>query len=95
MRATSTKAGPPLLSASPSPRTLTCSPYLGVKRLRSVLLCAYQLSEDIKPPAGITGDLCDDYMKGLRIEPCVIERDQELQEIMEAPHKLRKGMAPR
>ncbi|WP_454703481.1 hypothetical protein [Achromobacter pestifer] len=66
-----------------------------VKRLRSVLLRAYQLSGDFKRPAGITGDLFDEFMAGLRIEPCVIERDQDVQEMMEAPDKLRKGMAPR
>jgi len=66
-----------------------------VKRLRSVLLRAYQLSDDFKRPAGITGGLYDDFMTGLREEPCVIERDQDVQEMMEAPNKLRKGMAPR
>lgn len=66
-----------------------------VKRLRSVLLRAYQLSGDFKRPAGITGDLYDEFIEGLRIEPCVIERDQDVQEMMEAPDKLRKGMAPR
>ncbi|MFY3461011.1 hypothetical protein ACOTJD_30585 [Achromobacter xylosoxidans] len=66
-----------------------------VKRLRSVLLRAYQLSDDFKRPAGITGDLYDDFMKGLREEPCVIERDRAVQQMMESPDKLRKGMAPR
>ncbi|HCW17691.1 MAG TPA: hypothetical protein DHL02_06965 [Achromobacter sp.] len=66
-----------------------------VKRLRSVVLRAYQLSGDFKRPAGITGSLYDDFMQALREEPCVIERDQDVQEMMEAPDKLRKGMAPR
>ena len=66
-----------------------------VKRLRSVLLRAYQLSDDFKRPAGITGGLYDDFMNGLRTEPCVIERDKDVQEMMETPDKLRKGMAPR
>ena len=66
-----------------------------VKRLRSILLRAYQLSDDFKRPAGITGDLYDGFMKALRDEPCVIERDQDVQEMMETPDKLRKGMAPR
>lgn len=39
--------------------------------------------------------LPDDFMKGLREEPCVIERDCDVQEMMETPDKLRKGMAPR
>jgi len=29
------------------------------------------------------------------VEPCVVERDQDTQDLMEAPNKLRKGMAPR
>lgn len=56
---------------------------------------AYQLSDDFKRPASITGDFYDDFMKGLREEPCVIERDKDVQEMMETPDKLRKGMAPR
>ena len=66
-----------------------------VKRLRSVVLRAYQLSGDFKRPAGITGSLYDDFMQALREEPCVIERDKDVQEMMETPDKLRKGMAPR
>lgn len=66
-----------------------------VKRLRSVVLRAYQLSGDFKRPAGITGSLYDDFMQALREEPCVIERDQDVREMMETPDKLRKGMAPR
>ncbi|AZS82709.1 hypothetical protein ELS24_20720 [Achromobacter spanius] len=66
-----------------------------VKRLRSLLLRAYQLSDDFKRPAGITGDLYDEFMAALRQEPCVIERDQDVQEMMETPDKLRKGMGPR
>jgi len=66
-----------------------------VKRLRSVVLRAYQLSGDFKRPAGITGSLYDEFMQALREEPCVIERDQDVQEMMETPEKLRKGMAPR
>jgi len=34
-------------------------------------------------------------METLRAEPCVIERDQDVREMMEEPAKLRKGMAPR
>lgn len=66
-----------------------------VKRLRAVLLRAYQLSGDFKRPGGITGSLYDEFMEDLRKEPCVVERDQHVQEMMEAPDKLRKGMAPR
>lgn len=66
-----------------------------VKRLRSVLLRAYQLSGDFKRPAGITGELYDEFMKDLRTEPCVLEREDMAASLMEAPDKLRKGMAPR
>ncbi|CAB3697805.1 MULTISPECIES: hypothetical protein [Achromobacter] len=66
-----------------------------VKRLRSVLLRAYQLSGDFKRPAGLTGELYDDFMKALRDEPCVQERDDMTTSLMEAPNRLRKGMAPR
>jgi len=48
-----------------------------------------------KRPAGITGSLYHDFMRAQREEPCVIERDQDVQEMMETPEKLRKGMAPR
>ncbi len=66
-----------------------------IKRLRSVLLRAHQLSNDFKRPAGVTAGLYDDFMEALRAEPCVIERDQDVREMMEEPAKLRKGMAPR
>ncbi|WP_447988434.1 hypothetical protein [Achromobacter spanius] len=66
-----------------------------VKRLRASLLRAYQLSDDFKRPAGVTGDLYDEFIEALRAEPCVIERDHDVQDLMEAPEKLRKGMAPR
>ncbi|WP_417219626.1 hypothetical protein [Achromobacter spanius] len=66
-----------------------------LKRLRSSLLRAHQLADDFKRPVGGTGDLYDEFMEALRAEPCVIERDQDVQDLMEAPDKLRKGMAPR
>lgn len=66
-----------------------------VKRLRSILLRAYQLSGDFKRPAGITGELYDDFMKDLRGEPCVLERDDMTSTLIETPDKQRKGMAPR
>lgn len=65
-----------------------------VKRLRASLLRAYQLSDDFKRPAGITGDLYDEFIEALRAEPCVIECDQGIQDLMEASDKLRKGIAP-
>lgn len=66
-----------------------------VKRLRSILLRAYQLSGDFKRPAGITGELYDDFMRTLHREPCVLERDDMKDALMEPSHKLRKGMGPR
>ena len=66
-----------------------------VKRLRSVLLRMHQVSCDLKRPAGLMGDIYDELLAGLASEPCVLERDQDVQDLMEAPHKLRKGMAPR
>ncbi len=66
-----------------------------VKRLRSVLLRMHQVSGDLKRPASLMGQIYDDLMEGLAAEPCVIERDQMTAELLEAPAKLRKGMAPR
>ena len=66
-----------------------------VKRLRSILLRAYQLSGDFKRPAGITGELYDDFMRDLHHEPCVLERDDMKDALMEPANRLRKGMAPR
>jgi hypothetical protein len=66
-----------------------------VKRLRSVLLRAYQLSGDFKRPAGITGELYDEFIKGLRDEPCVQEREAMAASLLEDSAKARKGMAPR
>ncbi|MFY3132374.1 hypothetical protein ACOTF1_15200 [Achromobacter ruhlandii] len=66
-----------------------------VKRLRSVLLRLHQVSGDLKRPPSLMGEIYDDLMAGLADEPCVIERDQMTAELLEAPRKLRKGMAPR
>jgi len=41
------------------------------------------------------GDIYDELLERLADEPCFAERDQDTQELMETPHKLRKGMAPR
>ncbi|CAB3814095.1 MULTISPECIES: hypothetical protein [Achromobacter] len=66
-----------------------------VKRLRSILLRAYQLSGDFKRPAGITGELYDDFIRDLHREPCVLERDDMKDALLEPSNRLRKGMAPR
>ncbi|WP_025135943.1 hypothetical protein [Achromobacter sp. DH1f] len=66
-----------------------------VKRLRSVLLRMHQVSCDLKRPAGLMGDIYDELLAGLAVEPCVVEMDQMTAELLESPAKLRKGMAPR
>lgn len=66
-----------------------------VKRLRAILLRAYQLSGDFKRPGGLSGELFDDFMAALRNEPCVQERDSMTSSLMESPDRQRKGMAPR
>lgn len=66
-----------------------------IKRIRSMVLRAHQVSCDLKRPAGQAGKLYDELLSSLAVEPCVLERDQDVQALMEAPHRLRKGMAPR
>lgn len=66
-----------------------------VKRMRSEFLRWHQVSNDIKHPTGLMGDIYDELRERLAVEPCVLARDLETQELMEAPDKLRKGMAPR
>ncbi|MFF7398909.1 hypothetical protein ACFZAI_20825 [Achromobacter sp. NPDC008082] len=66
-----------------------------IKRMRSEFLRWHQVANDIKRPAGLMGDIYDELRERLAVEPCVLERDQDTQKLMEAPHKLRKGMAPR
>lgn len=66
-----------------------------IKRLRSELLRWHQVSSDLKRPHGLMGDIYEDLLICLAAEPCVIERDEEVRAMMEAPDKLRKGMAPR
>lgn len=53
------------------------------------------MSCDLKRPAGQAGELYDELLAGLAVEPCVVEMDQMTAELLEAPAKLRKGMAPR
>ncbi|ALX82750.1 hypothetical protein APT56_05955 [Achromobacter denitrificans] len=55
----------------------------------------HQISVDLKRSASLMGEIYDDLMAGLADEPCVIERDQDVAELLEDPRKLRKGMAPR
>ncbi len=66
-----------------------------IKRMRSMLLRLHQVSGDLKRPASIIGDIYDDLMAALAVEPCVVERNQITAELLEEPRKLRKGMAPR
>ncbi len=66
-----------------------------VKRLRSVLLRLHQVSGDLKRPPSLMGQIYDDLMAALAVEPCVVEFKQTTAELLEEPRKLRKGMAPR
>ncbi|WP_063582844.1 hypothetical protein [Achromobacter ruhlandii] len=66
-----------------------------IKRMRSMLLRLHQVSGDLKRPASLMGEIYDDLLAGLAVEPCVIERDRDTAELLEEPRKLRKGMAPR
>ena len=66
-----------------------------VKRMRSEFLRWHQVSNEIKRPAGLMGNIYDELQERLAVEPCVLERDLDTQELMEAPHQLRKGMARR
>lgn len=66
-----------------------------IKRMRSELLRWHQVSNDLKRPAGLMGDIYDDLLARQATEPCVLERDDMVAALMEAPAKLRKGMAPR
>ncbi len=74
---------------------MTATAMAWAKRVLASLLRAYQLSGDFKRPAGIPGNLYYEFIQALRAELCVIERDQNVQDWMEAPDKLRKGMALR
>ncbi|WP_238888697.1 hypothetical protein [Achromobacter insuavis] len=66
-----------------------------IKRIRSMLLRLHQVSGDLKRPASLMGQIYDDLMAALAVEPCVVERDQDVAELLEDPRKLRKGMGPR
>ncbi|MCY1535102.1 hypothetical protein D9M68_704930 [compost metagenome] len=66
-----------------------------VKRLRAALLRLHQVSFDLQRPSGLMGGIYDDLLAGLAKEPCVLERDQMTNELLESPRKLRKGMEPR
>ncbi len=59
-----------------------------------VLLRAHQLSGDFKRPAGVTGELYDDFMKACATNP-VCKNVIGLASLLSAPDKLRKGMALR
>ncbi|WP_241132043.1 hypothetical protein [Achromobacter xylosoxidans] len=66
-----------------------------IKPLRSVLLRLHQVPGDLKRPASLMGEIYDDLMAGLAVEPCVTERDQDVAALLEDPRKLRKGKGPR
>lgn len=66
-----------------------------IKRMRSELLRWHQVSNDLKRPAGLMGDIYDELLARLAVEPCVRERDRDVNELLDAGAKPRKGMAPR
>lgn len=66
-----------------------------VKRMRSEFLRWHQVSNDLTRPAGLIGDIYEELLQRLAVEPCVLERDQNVRELLEQPKKLRKGMEPR
>ncbi|WP_249205454.1 hypothetical protein [Achromobacter sp. Marseille-Q0513] len=66
-----------------------------IKRMRSLLLRLDQVSCDLRRPTGLMGDIYDELMQQIAVEPCVVERKEWTAEILEAPYKLRKGMGPR
>ncbi|MGZ8132528.1 hypothetical protein [Bordetella genomosp. 6] len=66
-----------------------------VKRLRSMMLRAYQLSGEFHRPVGVLANCYDEYMAQLVVEPCVLERDADVAEMLNAPAKPRKGMEKR
>ncbi|MFY4261447.1 hypothetical protein ACOTCG_27920 [Achromobacter xylosoxidans] len=66
-----------------------------IKRMRSMLLRLHQVSGDLKRPISIIGVVYDDLMEELRAEPCVIEQQQLVSELLDKPSTPRKGMAPR
>lgn len=66
-----------------------------VKRMRSEMLRWHQVSNDLKRPAGLMGDIYDEMLARLAVEPCVKEREQDVTDLLNPPLKPRKGMAPR
>lgn len=71
-----------------------CAPWAD-KRMRSLLLCLDQVSCDLRRPTGLMGDIYDNLMQQIAVEPCVVERRAWTDEILDAPAKHRKGMPPR
>ncbi|QET71452.1 hypothetical protein [Bordetella bronchiseptica] len=63
-----------------------------VKRLRAMMLRAYQLAPDFPRPAGVLSYCYDTFMADLAVEPCVLERNENVAELLDAPAKPRKGM---
>ena len=66
-----------------------------IKRLRLLAMQMYQVSFELKCPQGITAAVYDDLITKVRTEPCVTEHRDMIDELLDAPGKVRKGMAPR
>lgn len=66
-----------------------------VKRMRSLLLRVHQVSCDLKRPAGLMGDIYDELLASLALEPCIQESDKATAELLDTSLPVHKGMAPR
>lgn len=56
-----------------------------------MMLRAYQLSGEFHRPVGVLANCYDEYMAQLVVEPCVLERDADVAEMLNAPAQPRKG----
>ena len=56
-----------------------------VKRLRATLLRLHQLRGNFPRPGGMMGQLHDDLMRQMDTEPCIIERDKVVKEVLYPP----------
>lgn len=66
-----------------------------IKRQHSEVLRLHQVSSALTPPSGILRVVFDDLMANNAAEPCVLEYEQMLAELLDAPPKPRKGLENR
>lgn len=53
-----------------------------IRRMRGMMLRAYQLHSDTRRPAGVLANCWDEFDALLRAEPCVVERNQNVSELL-------------